>query len=64
MLGWGGGAYLVSKAIRQRKQKEQIMYLKELCKHMEIGRTGSDLMENKLSSSTESVVVEIWKNLK
>ena len=37
------------------------MHLKELCKHMEIGRTGSDLMENKLSSSTESVVVEIWK---
>ena len=38
--GEEGGAYLVSKAIGQKKKlKEQIMHLKELCKHMEIGRT-------------------------
>lgn len=36
--GEEGGSYLVSKAIGQKKKlKEQIMHLKELCKHMEIG---------------------------
>ena len=33
-----------------QKLKEKIMHIKELCKHMEMKTTISDLMEKKLSS--------------
>ena len=37
-----------------QKLKEQIMHIKELCKHMEMETTTSDLTENKLFSNMYS----------
>ena len=53
----GGCPFIKSVAIGQ-KLKEQIMHIKELCKHMEIEITGSDLTEKKLFSCSDSTVVE------
>ena len=45
-------------AVIGQKLKEQIMHIKELCKHMEIEITGSDLAEKKLFSCTVAAVFE------
>ena len=42
------GIYQESGKIIGQKLKEQITHVKELCKHMEIDLTGSDLTEKKL----------------
>ena len=58
MLNWGG-TYLVCTAIKHNF-KEQITHIKDLCKHMEIEITLTDLKEKKLFSCTNSTVIEDW----
>ena len=50
-------AFTRSEATGQ-ELKEEIMHIKELCKHMDIEITASDLTEKKLISFTDSTVVE------
>ena len=46
------------KLAQQKKLKEQVTHMKELCYHMEIEITG---MRKKLLSCTNSSVVYTWK---
>ena len=55
ILDWGGA---LLKLAQQKKLKEQVTHMKELCYHMEIEITG---MRKKLLSCTNSSVVYTWK---
>lgn len=55
----GEAAYQVRGAIT-RKEKEQFLYVKELCKHMEKEITGTD---KKLFSCADSAVIKAYKVL-
>ena len=55
ILDWGGA---LLKLAQQKKLKEKVTHMKELCYHMEIEITG---MRKKLLSCTNSSVVYTWK---
>ena len=61
-VGGGRGGCLLTKSVAiGQKLKEQITHTKELCKHMEVEITGSDLTEKKLFFCTDSAVIEAYK---